>query len=110
MPWHMVLREEHFLGWSCDRAPVADVSLQGAQRAVWETVGVVILQLAQHRDGHQLGCTLQQRDDFALPYLHKRIDTRAPVTSCILRRQRNRAIDAPCATLTDASSGRSQNL
>ena len=81
MARRMVLREEHFLGRSCDRAPVADVSLQGAQRAVGEAVGVIILQLAQHRDGHQLGRTLQQRHDFALPHLHKRINTRAPITS-----------------------------
>ena len=49
------IKAEWYLGGPGDCAPVADVSLQGAQRAVREAIGMIILQLAQHRDGHQLG-------------------------------------------------------
>ncbi len=42
MARRMVLREEHFLGRALQRAPVADVPLQGAQHPVRELVGVVL--------------------------------------------------------------------
>ena len=55
----MLLREEHFLGWAFEGAPVADVALQRAQHAVREALRVIVLELAQQRDGHQLGRALQ---------------------------------------------------
>ena len=67
------LREEHFLGRSFQGSPLADVTLQGAQHAVGEAVGMIVLQLAQQRDGHQLRRALEQRHDLRVPYLQKRI-------------------------------------
>jgi len=55
----VVLREEHFLGRPLQGAPVANVTLQGAQRAVREAVRVIVLELPQQRDGHQLGRAAQ---------------------------------------------------
>jgi hypothetical protein len=80
----MVLREEHFFGRPFQRAPVANVTLQGAQHAVGEAIGMIVLQFAQQRDGHQLGRAPQQRHDFGVPNLGKRIGARAPIASWIL--------------------------
>ena len=84
MARRMLLREEHFLGRPFQGAPLADVTLQGAQHAVGEAVGVIVLQLAQQRDGHQLGRALQQRHDFGVPDLGERIGARAPIAARVL--------------------------
>ena len=84
MARRMLLREEYFLGWSFQSAPLADVALQGAQYTVREALGVIVLELTQQRDGHQLRGALEQRHDFAVPDLGKRIGSRAPVASGVL--------------------------
>jgi hypothetical protein len=61
MTRRMLLREEHFLRWSFQRTPAADVPLQGAQHAIGEAVRMIVLQLAQQRNRHQLRGALQQR-------------------------------------------------
>ena len=73
LAWRMVLREEHFLGRAFESTPVADVALERAQHAVREALRVIVLELAQQRDGHQLGCALQQRHHFGVPHVGERI-------------------------------------
>jgi hypothetical protein len=80
----MLLRKEHFLGRSFQRAPLTDVPLQRAQRAIGEVIRMIVLQLAQQRDRHQLRRALQQRQHVALPYLSKRIGSRTPIAPRIL--------------------------
>lgn len=84
MARRMFLREHHFPGRSFERAPLTDVALQGAQHTVGEAVRVIVLQLAQQRDGHQLGCALEQRHDFAVPNLGKRVGARSPIAPGLL--------------------------
>ena len=79
LAWRMVLREEHFLGRAFESAPVADVTLKRAQHAVREALRVIVLELAQQRDGHQLGRALQQRHHFGVPDTGERIGARAPI-------------------------------
>ena len=55
------------------------MTLQGTQCAVGEVVGVIVLELAQQGDGHQLGRAFEQRQDFTVPDLQKWIDPRAPI-------------------------------
>jgi hypothetical protein len=86
------------------------VALQGAQHTIGVVVGVVILQLAQQRDGHQVRRALEQRHDLAVPDCGERIDARAPVTTGCLRRQRGGTINAACTTLADAGLGSGQFL
>ena len=71
---------------------------------------MIVLELAQQRDGHQLGRALEQRHDFGFPDVGERIGTRAPIASRVLRRQRDRALDAARAALADAGLGRGQRL
>lgn len=65
----MVLGEEHFLCGPLHGSPLANVTLQGTQRAVGEVVGVIVLEFAQQGDGHQLGGAFEKRDDFSIPDL-----------------------------------------
>ena len=83
-PGRMLLREEHLLGRTLHGAPLADMALQCAQHAVGEATGVVVLQLAQQRDGHQLRRALEQRHDFGVPDVGERIGARAPVAPRLL--------------------------
>ena len=106
----MVLREEHFLGRSFQRAPLAHVTLQGTQHAVGKALGMIVLQLAQQRDRHQLGGALEQRHDLRVPDIDERIGSRTPIASGVLRGQRDRAFDAARAALADAGLGRGQLL
>ena len=84
----MFLREEHFLGRTFESTPVTDVALERAQHAVGEALRVIVLELAQQRDGHQLGRALQQRHHFGVPDVGERIDARAPIGPRCLRGHR----------------------
>ena len=44
MARRMILGEEHFLGRTFQRAPLAYMTLQGAQHAVGEALGVIVLE------------------------------------------------------------------
>ena len=104
----VVLGEEHFLARPLQGAPLSYVALQRAQHAIGVVLRVVVLQLAQQRDGHQVWRALEQRHDLAVPDRGKRIDARAPVTTGCLRRQRGGTINASCAALADAGLGSGQ--
>lgn len=106
----MVLGEEHFLGGALHSAPLPDVTLQRAQHAVGEASGVVVLELAQQRDGHQPGRGPQQRNDLRVPHVDEGVGPRAPVAPGLLGGQRHRALDATRAALADAGLGRGQGL
>ena len=110
MPRRMLLREEHFLGRTLQRAPLAKVTLQRAQHAVGEALRMIVLQLAQQRHGHQPGRTAQQRHDLRVPDVDERIGSRAPIAPGILRGQRDCAVDAARAALADAGLGGGQFL
>ena len=84
MARRMLLWEEHFLGRPFQGAPLPDVTLQSTQYAIRKALGMIVLQLAQQRDGHQSWRALEQRYDFAIPDLGKRIDSRTPIASGIL--------------------------
>ena len=101
----MLLREEHFLGRTLDGAPLADVALQRSQHVVTELIGMVVLELAQQRDRHQLGRALQQRNDLGVPYVGEWIGARTSITPGRLRRQRRIAIDTARAALADTGLG-----
>ena len=106
----VVLGEEHFLAWPFQGPPLPDVALQGAQHTIGVVIRVVVLQLAQQRDGHQVRRTLEQRNDLGVPDRGERIDARAPVTTGCLRRQRGGTINAARAALADAGLGSGQFL
>jgi len=112
MARRVILREEHLLGRPLEGTPLAHVTLQGSQHAVGVTIGMVVLQFAQQRDGHQLGRVREQGYHFGVPDLDERIGARTPISSGDLRRHRHsgRALDATRATLADAGLGRSQLL
>ncbi|MDO9074379.1 MAG: hypothetical protein Q7U73_14050 [Rubrivivax sp.] len=105
-----VLRKEHSLARPLQGALLPDVALQGAQHTIGIDVGVLVMQLAHQRDGHQLRRALEQRHDFAIPDRGDRIGARAPLTTGRLRRQRGGAINAACAALADAGLGSGQLL
>lgn len=80
----MALREEHFLGWTLYSAPLPDATLQRAQHAIGETIGVVVLELAQQRNGHQRGRAPEQRNNLRVPHVGEWVGPRAPIAPGLL--------------------------
>src|SRR5438874_12242833 len=101
----MFLGEEHLLRRPFKGPPLADTSLQRAPHAIGITIRVIILQLAQDRDAHQVGRVAQQRYDFALPYVDEGISSGPPCLPWFLRWQGGVTFDAACRTHADTGLG-----
>ena len=70
--YHAVRASCEALGWMMKGA------LQRATHAIGITIRMIILQLAQDRDAHQVGRVAQQRYDFAVPYVDEGIRAGPP--------------------------------
>jgi hypothetical protein len=80
----VLLGKEDLLGWASHRPPMADPSFERAAHTVRVLAGVVVLKLAQNRDGLQSQRVGQHGDDFGVPHLDEWIWARTPMAARLL--------------------------
>jgi len=71
---------------------------------------VIVLQLAQQCDSHQLRRALEQRHDFIVPNVGEWVSARAPIPPGLPGGQRARVLDAARTALAHAGLGRGEHL
>jgi hypothetical protein len=84
----MFLREEDLTLAAVGRAPLPDAALERPKRGRPIFTWPAPLQFLQQRHGIELRIGLQERQEFGLPDLRKRIRTRSPLPLRALRWER----------------------